>query len=72
MRATWLMLLGSALAWGQAASTPRPGDASAPAIQAEPGNQASAGKSGATSEANVAVIPAGTKVPLTLAQAIST
>lgn len=72
MRATWMMLLGSALAWGQAASTQKAGDAPAPAIQAEPGNQASAGKPGATSDANAAVIPAGTKVPLTLAQAIST
>ena len=72
MRVTWMMLLGSALAWGQAASTHKPADAPAPAIQAEPGNQASAGKSGSTSDANAAVIPAGTKVPLTLAQAIST
>jgi hypothetical protein len=72
MRAMWLMLLGSALAWGQAASMPKPGDASAPAIQAEPANQPSAEKSGVASDANAAVIPAGTKVPLTLAQAIST
>src|SRR5579862_361351 len=72
MRAMWLMLLGSALAWGQAASMPKPGDASAPAIQAEPANQPSAEKSGVASDANAAVIPAGTKVPPTLAHAIST
>jgi len=70
MRVTWLMLLISALAWGQAASAPKPAASSVPAA---PANQASAVKSAATpSDPNVAVIPAGTKVPLTLAQAIST
>jgi hypothetical protein len=73
MRVTWLMLLTSALAWGQAATTAKPADAPAPAIHADPANQAAAGKSAAAPpDANAAVIPAGTKVPLTLAQAIST
>ena len=73
MRVTWLMLLTSALAWGQAATTAKPADAPAPAIDADPANQAAAGKSAAApSDSNAAVIPAGTKVPLTLAQAIST
>ena len=73
MRVTWLMLLTSVLAWGQAASTPKPADSAPPAIQSAPANQVSAVKSGpAPSDPNAAVIPAGTKVPLTLAQAIST
>src|SRR5579862_7347510 len=73
MRATWLMLLSSALAWGQSASAPKPADAPAPGIQAAPANPAPAAQSAASpSDPNAAVIPAGTKVPLTLAQAIST
>jgi len=73
MRVTWLILLNSALAWGQTATTQKPADAPAPAIQAQPANQAPAGKSAAApADSNAAVIPAGTKVPLTLAQAIST
>ncbi|MGB8062727.1 MAG: hypothetical protein WCF26_12590 [Candidatus Sulfotelmatobacter sp.] len=72
MRVTWLMLLTSALAWGQGAQSPKPADAPAPpANQAAPANQASTPHS-AASDPNAAVIPAGTKVPLTLAQAIST
>src|SRR5579863_7599803 len=73
MRVTWLILLNSALAWGQTATTQKPADAPAPAIQAQPANRAPAGKSAAApADSNAAVIPAGTKVPLTLAQAIST
>jgi len=73
MRVTWLMLLTSALAWGQAISTPKSTDSAGPAIQAALANQVPAVKSGAApSDPNAAVIPAGTKVPLTLAQAIST
>ncbi len=72
MRVTWMMLLTSALAWGQAAKPPKPADAPGLGIQAAPANQASAPHSAAASDPNVAVIPAGTKVPLTLAQAIST
>jgi len=73
MRVPWLMLLTCALAWGQAPPPPKPADAPAPAIQAAPVNQAPAGKSAAApSDPTAAVIPAGTKVPLTLAQAIST
>src|SRR5579862_3329899 len=73
MRATWLMLLSSALAWGQSASAPKPADAPAPGIQAAPANPAPAAQSAASpSDPNAAVIPAGTKVSLTLAQAIST
>jgi hypothetical protein len=74
MRVTWLMLLTSALAWGQSASAPKPADAPASGIQTAPASQAPAVKSSAAapSDPNAAVIPAGTKVPLTLAQAIST
>jgi type IV secretory pathway VirB10-like protein len=73
MRVTWLMLLTSALACGQASTPPKQLDAPSPAIQAAPANQATAGKSAAApSDPNATVIPAGTKVPLALAQAIST
>jgi hypothetical protein len=70
MRATWLMLLSSALAWGQSGSAPKAADAPAPGIQAAPASTAQSAAS--PSDPNAAVIPAGTKVPLTLAQAIST
>ncbi|HZC23511.1 MAG TPA: hypothetical protein VE866_09240 [Candidatus Binatia bacterium] len=72
MRALWIMLLTSALAWGQAATPPKPEAASGPATQAAAANQAPAGHPASSSDANAAVIPTGTKVPLTLAQAIST
>lgn len=70
MRATWLMLLTSALAWRQAAEQAKPTDAMGPSIQAAPANPGA--QSASSSDPNAAVIPAGTKVPLTLAQAIST
>lgn len=69
MRVTWLMLLASALAWGQGAQPARPANASTPsANQAAP----AVSSTSAPADPNAAVIPAGTKVPLTLAQAIST
>ena len=72
MRVTWLMVLSSALAWGQGTEPPKP--ASAPsANQAAASNPAAAVNSApAPADPSAAVIPAGTKVPLTLAQAIST
>lgn len=74
MRVTGLILLISALAWGQAAQPPKPAEPSPPAAsQAAPANPAPAASSAsAPADPNAAVIPAGTKVPLTLAQAIST
>ncbi len=78
MRALLTVLLVSGMAWGQAADTAKPADAAAPA-QANDAAQAkelSAAPAGATVEEapdpNAAVIPAGTKIPLLLKQAIST
>ena len=72
MRVTWLMLLASALAWGQATQPPKPAAASTPpANQSAPANPVPTVNS-APADPNTAIIPAGTKVPLTLAQAIST
>ena len=70
MRVTWLLFLTSALAWGQAVQPATPTDGARASIQAAPANPAA--QSAQSSDPNGAVIPAGTKVPLTLAQAIST
>ena len=72
MRAILLVLLVSGMAWGQVDSVNRPEIPSPP--QSTP---AAAGKPGSIPERPVAerhefVIPAGTKVPLALKQAIST
>ena len=73
MRVTWSVLLASALAWGQGTQPPKPAGVAAPsANQAAPATSAPANPVSAPSDPNAAVIPAGTKVPLTLAQAIST
>lgn len=80
MRALLTVLLVSGMAWGQAADTAKAPDASTPAAaQSNASAQAkevSAGPAGATlaeaPDPNAAVIPAGTKVPLVLKQAIST
>ena len=76
------LVLVSGMAWGQAADTTKPADTASPpagAAQATDAAQAkelSAPPAGATlAEAvdpNAAVIPAGTKIPLVLKQAIST
>ncbi len=88
MRVLFTLLLVSGMAWGQAAETAKPADATAPAaataptmppVQANDAGQAkelSAAPAGATLQEaldpNAAVIPAGTKIPLLLKQAIST
>ena len=82
MRVLWTVLLVSGMAWGQAADTAKPADAAAPATAAAQANGAAQAQApsappaaGAASEApdpNAAVIPAGTKIPLLLKQAIST
>jgi hypothetical protein len=82
MRGLLIMLLVSGMAWGHAADTAKPADAPAPSMdapQAEPAAPAKelgAGPAGATvaqaPDPNVAMIPAGTKIPLLLKQAIST
>jgi len=65
MRLLMSLLLVSGMAWGQAAAPPAPsqsGESQAPNVA----------PSNATSDPNAAVIPAGSKVPLLLKQAIST
>jgi hypothetical protein len=65
MRGVWTFLLISGMALGQAADATKPentGASSAP-VAANPA---------AASDANVVMIPAGTKIPLSLKQAIST
>ena len=88
MRGLLTVLLVSGMAWGQAADTPKPADAAAPAAATAPANDAaqaqdkepSAAPAAATPaqapdqtpDPNATVIPAGTKIPLLLKQAIST
>src|ERR1044072_546866 len=74
MRVLSTILLISGMAWGQAAASPNPANAPAPAA-ATPAAAQPATPSitpDAPRNSNSAVIPAGSKVPLTLAQAIST
>lgn len=81
MRAILTILLVSGMAWGQAAETTKPADVTAPAADsAQTGVPAQAkeptpppgGNSAEAPDPNKAVIPAGTKIPLALKQAIST
>ena len=69
MRGFWIVLLGSGMALGQTAETPKPDAAQSP-VPTE-----TVAPSPATAPApdpNAVTIPAGTKIPLTLVQAIST
>jgi hypothetical protein len=77
MRGFLTVLLVSGIALGQAADTAKPADASAqPAsTQSKAASQAkdsSTVPASATTDPNLAEIPAGTRIPLSLAQAIST
>lgn len=82
MRALLTVLLVSGMAWGQAADIAKPtsvptSSAGAPqSDSAAQGKELTAAPAGATlaeePDPNRAVIPAGTKIPLSLAQAIST
>ena len=80
MRVLFTLLLVSGMAWGQAAETAKPADSAAPAAAAAQANdavqtQAPSAPPAAAAPAddpNAAVIPAGTKLPLLLKQAIST
>ena len=79
MRTLLAMLLVSGMAFGQAAETSKPADtpaqpANAVPAQATPANPAPAAEQPAAAAPgpNAAVIPAGTKIPLLLKQAIST
>jgi hypothetical protein len=69
MRGAWVFLLLSGMALGQAAETQKPdaaaGSAPAAAAEASPAPAAAA-------DPNAITIPAGTKIPLLLKQAIST
>jgi hypothetical protein len=69
MRAVLAMLLASGMALGQAAESVKPN--ATPSAQPQPPT-ASAEQGTAPHDPHAAVIPAGTKVPLTLKQAIST
>jgi len=81
MRSLLILLLASGVALGQASESTKPADApvAAQAPQAAPANAApsaekpaAAAQPAAPQDPNALVIPAGTKIPLTLAQAIST
>ena len=77
MRGLLAMLLVSGLAWGQAPDTVQPKNAQAPnPTQAKTPDQANESNAAPAvapaSNPNVAIIPAGTKIPLSLQQAIST
>jgi hypothetical protein len=69
MRGAWVFLLLSGMAVGQAAEAPKPdaGVSSAPAAGA-----AVSPATAAASDPHVVTIPAGTRIPLSLKQAIST
>ena len=77
MRIFWTLLLVSGMAYGQAGTTkPASTAAQAGTSQTDKGSDMSASSAGTTiaeaPDPNAAVIPAGTKVPLQLKQAIST
>ena len=69
MRGAWTLLLMSAMALGQAPEKSQP--ASAPAQDSSASAAASSDKAPAA-DPNAVMIPAGTKIPLSLKQAIST
>jgi len=73
MRIFLTMILASGMAWGQATDAPKP--ANDPAVDAPSSLQAAAptpAPAAAPRDPNAVVIPAGSKVPLLLKQAIST
>ena len=74
MRILFTLLLASAMAMGQASETAKPAEAQAAQDpQAAPANKAPAAVQAETPrDPNALIIPAGAKIPLTLAQAIST
>jgi hypothetical protein len=73
MRVAWTLLLLCGMALGQTADSPKPADASAAATPAAaPAVAATPARTAAASDPNVVTIPAGTKIPLSLKQAIST
>ncbi len=69
MRGIWTMLLVSGMAWGQAADTAKP---AAAAGQTPSVTEGATAQPATPQDPNAVVIPAGTKIPLLLKQAIST
>ena len=75
MRIVLMLLLASGTALGQAAETPKPADAPAAAQPTQPAPATptvASAQAEKPRDANALVIPAGAKIPLSLAQAIST
>jgi hypothetical protein len=75
MRILFTLLLASGMALGQASETPKPAEAPAATqpVQPAPASAAIAPAQVETPrDPNALIIPAGSKIPLTLAQAIST
>lgn len=73
MRILFTLLLASGIAMAQTPETTKPADSPAPAAQAAPADKApAAAQPEAPRDPHALVIPAGAKIPLTLAQAIST
>jgi len=72
MRLLFTLFLVSGIGLGQAAEKTAPANAPAPATQTAPANPAAPAAQVEARDPNALVIPAGTKIPLTLAQAIST
>jgi hypothetical protein len=71
MRVAWILLLLSGMALGQTGDAQKPGaGASAPPAAATAAGPSAAAS--AVSDPNAVTIPAGTKIPLSLKQAIST
>jgi hypothetical protein len=68
MRVLLTVVLVSGIAWGQAAETSKPAASPAQAASAAPAATTPAQRA----DSNAAVIPAGSKIPLLLKQAIST
>ena len=72
MRAMLTALLVSGMAWGQAADPAKPADSAAPQPQTAAATQTQASATVNAPDPNTMVIPAGSKIPLLLKQAIST
>ena len=73
MRGLLTVILVSGMAWGQAAETAKPSSAqAAPAGPAATSSPALQEQTATPQDPNALVIPAGTKIPLLLKQAIST
>ena len=72
MRGILTLLLVSGMAWGQATETQKPADAKAPAAQAATTQAPQAEQAANSQDSHATVIPAGSRIPLLLKQAIST